>query len=367
MRVRSTSGSFVFVAAFLGLAACADETPPPQPPPPPPPPPATAEAPPPPTDTTPPPAPPKPSMAEMIASATKAEVDAVNAHDAQKFGSTFAADGARHFMGTPPPDETGRDAIVASVQHVFQTFPDFKLAVSRMWVKDNVRITTEDWNATDSGTGFRGAKPTNRPVGITAVTIAVFGDDGLVKDMRIYGDGATLMQQMDPKAKASAFRPPPTLTTSFDTVTAGSPEEDANLGLAKTFYQALDDKKEKDVVALGDDDTTADDYVAPASIKGLKQWKGMYREYVTAFPDFKQQPLTNQWAIGSYVISEGVLKGTNKGPIGPFKASGKPVNLHFVDVVQFKAGKIARLQTWSNGAELLMQIGVLPAPKPTGQ
>ena len=155
-----------------------------------------------------------------------------------------------------------------------------------------------------------------------------------------------------------------TLATSFDTIASGSAEEEGNLGLAKTFYQALDDKKESAVVRLATEDTTADDYEAPASIKGLKQWKGMYREYVTAFPDFKQQPLDNQWAIGSYVISEGTLKGTHKGPIGPFKATGKPVNLHFIDILQFKAGQIARLQTWSNGAELLTQIGVLPAPKP---
>jgi uncharacterized protein (TIGR02246 family) len=306
-------------------------------------------------------------MAEMIASATKAEMDAINAHDAQKFAALFASDGARHLVGTPPPDPVGRDAIATSVQHMMQTFPDFKLAVSRMWTKDNVRITTEDWTATDSGTGFRGAKPTGRPVGMTAVVITVFNDDGLIKDMRMYGDGATLMQQMDPKAKAGTFRAPPTLATSFDTVAAGSPEEDGNLALAKSLYQSLDDKKEKDVVAMVTEDTTADDYTAPATIKGIKGWKGMYREYVGAFPDFKQLPLDNQWAIGQYVVSEGVLKGTNKGPIGPFKASGKPVNLHFVDIAQFKAGKIARLQSWTNGAELLVQIGALPPPKPAGQ
>lgn len=365
MRICTTFASLAVLAAFVGLAACADETPPPQPPPALPPPGVTAaSAAPAPADTPAPPAAPMPSMADMIASATKAEQDAIAARDAQKFGALFTTDGARHLMGTPPPDEVGRDAIVAAVQRTYQIFPDFKLAVSRMWTKDNVRITTEDWTGTDSGTGFRGAKPTGRPVGVTAVTIAVFGDDGLIKDMRIYADGATLMQQMDAKAKAGTFRPPPTLAMSFDTVAAGSPEEDSNLALAKSFYQSLDDKKEKDVVALASEDTTADDYAAPATMKGLKGWKGMYRQYVAAFPDVKQQPLDNQWAIGPYVVSEGVLKGTNKGAIGPFKASGKPVALHFVDILQFKAGKIARLQTWSNGAELLAQIGALPTPKP---
>ena len=361
MRIRATSASFAVLAAFVGLAACADQTPPPQPPPPPPPPPATAEAPAPPaTDTTPPPAPPKPPMVDMQKASIQTVADALNGHDAAKYASVFAADGVEKQAGMP--DSVGRDAIVASTKQWFGMFPDTRFAFSHVWLQGNVGASTWDWTATDSGTGFMGAKPTGRPVGLTGVTIAFYGDDGLIKELHIYQDFATVLQQLDPKAKKSSFRPPPTLATSFDTTKGGSPEEDGNLGFARAFYQALDDKKEKDVVAAATEDTTGDDYEAPASIKGLKQWKGMYREFVTAFPDFKQLPLANQWAIGSYVVSEGVLQGTHKGPIGPFKATGKPVSLHFVDILQFRAGKVARLQSWANGVELLTEIGVIKPP-----
>jgi predicted ester cyclase len=297
-------------------------------------------------------------MADMQNASIKTVTDAINGHDAQKYASVFAADGVQKTAGMP--DAVGRDAIVASTKQWFAMFPDAKFAFSRVWQKGNLGVSTWDWNATDSGSGFMGAKPTNRPVGLTGATVATYGDDGLIKELHIYQDYATVMQQLDPKAKKNSFRPPPTLATSIDTVAAGSSEvEDGNLGFAKAFYQALDDKKEKDVVGAATEDTAADDYEAPASIKGLKQWKGMYREFATAFPDFKQLPLANQWAIGNYVVSEGVLQGTHKGPIGPFKATGKPVSLHFVDIVQFKAGKIAHLQTWANGVELLTEIGVI--------
>lgn len=304
-------------------------------------------------------------MADMQKATVQTVADAINAHDAQKYASVFATDGIQKMAGMP--DAVGRDAVVASTKQWFAMFPDTKFAFSRVWQKDNVGVSTWDWNATDSGSGFMGAKPTNRPVGLTGATVAVYGDDGLIKELHIYQDYATVMQQLDPKAKKNSFRAPPALATSVDWVAAGSPEEDGNLGFAKAFYQALDDKKEKDVVAAATEDTTGDDYEAPASIKGLKQWRGMYREYVTAFPDFKQLPLANQWAIGGYVVSEGVLQGTNKGPIGPFKASGKPVSLHFVDIAQLKAGKIAHLQTWANGVELLTQIGVIKPPPAPGQ
>jgi hypothetical protein len=125
------------------------------------------------------------------------------------------------------PDSVGRDAILASTKQWFGMFPDTKFAFSHVWLEGNVGVSTWDWTATDSGTGFMGRQ-----------------------------------------------------------------------------------------------------------------------------------------AHGSYVVSEGVLQGTHKGPIGPFKATGKPVSLHFVDIVQFKAGKIARLQTWANGVELLTENGVIKPQQP---
>jgi hypothetical protein len=95
----------------------------------------------------------------------------------------------------------------------------------------------------------------------------------------------------------------------------------------------------------------------------MKAAKMQYEGYVKTFPDFTQLPLTNQWGIGNYVISEGVLKGTQKAPIGPIKASNKPVALHFIDIIEVKSGKLARLQTFSNSVEMLTQIGAIPANK----
>jgi predicted ester cyclase len=304
-------------------------------------------------------APPKTSLAELELASAKAFADALNQHDPEKYAALFALDGVEKATGEP--DGSGREAIAAHVKGLFTAFPDFKIGFSRIWQKGNFAAVSWAWNATDTG-GFMGNKPSGRAVGTEGISTVVFTDDGLVKELHRYGDGATLMSQLDPKAKKGTFRTPPTLPTSTDVfAAAGSPDEDKDLDVAKGFYAALDDKKAADVMALFTEESTADDFTMPATLRGLKDWKKMYETYVGAFPDFKQA-ISTQVAVKDYVISEGVLNGTHRGALGPIRATGKPVSLHFVDVLQIKDGKLAHVWTWSNGAELLTEIGVLKAP-----
>ncbi|HEY4119633.1 MAG TPA: hypothetical protein VGM56_17310, partial [Byssovorax sp.] len=63
-------------------------------------------------------------------------------------------------------------------------------------------------------------------------------------------------------------------------------------------------------------------------------------------------------------IAEFTFSGTMQGDIGPFKATKKPIVIHGVDVDVMKDGKYEGAVTYSNGMELLAQIGALPKPKP---
>ncbi len=359
--------SAALFASMLSLVACGEDTPAPQAPPPPPPPPATAAAtpPPPPADTTPPP-PPKPSLTDMQTASIKAVTDALNGHDPAKYASVFAPDGVVKQGGVP--DITGRDAIAADIKNLFTAFPDLKFAFSRAMWKGNMGVSTWEWNGTDTG-GFMGAKPTNRPVGVSGATVAIYNDDGLIKELHIYDDQANVMQQLDPKAKKGSFRAPPTLATQIETVSAGGPAEDKNLAAGKAMYQLLDDHKVKDLCAgMASNDAPIDDYSMPVSFKGTKGCADYIGSFVKAMPDFKTQPLANQVAIGPDLVTEGVSQGTHKGPFGPFKATGKPLALHFLDIVQLKDGKVAHLWSYANGVELLTQLGVIKAPAaPTAQ
>lgn len=301
----------------------------------------------------------------MMTASIKTVTDGLNSHDPAKYASVFATDGIVRYAGMP--DITGRDAIAADLKNLLTSFPDVKFAFSRVMTKGNIGVSTWDWNGTDTG-GFMGAKPTNRPVGLSGATVAIYNDDGLIKELHIYEDFGTLMQQLDPKAKKGSFRAPPTLATQIETVSAGGPDEDKNAALAKGMYQAFDDHKAKDVCGNGSADFVLDDFGAPGPIKGVKGCTDYLGGMFKGIPDAHQLPLANMWAIGPYTVAEGVTQGTHKGQLGPFKASGKPVALHFIDIGALSGGKYTHFWTYSNGVELLTEIGVIKPPAaPTAQ
>jgi uncharacterized protein (TIGR02246 family) len=347
-----------FVVGILGLAlvACGEDLPPPQPPPPPPPPPAAP--PPPPPAPEPPPPPPKLSMPELESTTVRSMVDALNQRDAGKYADLFTTDAV--FKNAPGPDTTGKDAIVAQFRQLFGTFPDFKFSVDHVWQKGDMAAITWSWTGTDTG-GFLGNKPTGRPAGIEGASVAWFNPDGLIKEMHVYDDTQMIATQLDPRAKKGSFRAPPKHEMPMETIASTGPDEDKLLEPAKAFYTALDDKKEADAVAFLTDDSSYDDFTMPAGVKGKKDFKVVYKSWVTAFPDFKQMPLTNQFAVENYVISEGLFTGTNKGPLGGAPPTKRPVSTHFLDILHFKDGKILRAFTWSDSTEMTAE---LHPPKP---
>lgn len=344
----------LFVAT---LGACADETPPPQPPPPPP----VAAAPPPaprPAETAPPPPPepPKPSLAELEITAVKNLIAALNAHDPQAYLALFTPDAVRRVLDGRVVD---RDGIAKIVAGIFVHQPDYKIAVSRVLQKGNVVVLTAAYTGTDSGAGSEGEKPSGRPVGLDLAMVLFFTDDGRIKEQHNYMDPATLDAQRNPKAKAGTFRAPPTLPASMEVVTStGSPDEDKLAAFGKAYYAALDAHKMDEILAPFADDSVLVDFSMPGEIKGRKALQTMATKYMKALPDF-HQPITNQWAIGDTVITEGTTEGTLKGALGPVRPTGKPISLHFLDVLQFKDGKLVRGATYANGNELLAQAGLL--------
>ena len=72
----------------------------------------------------------------------------------------------------------------------------------------------------------------------------------------------------------------------------------------------------------------------------------------------KKSP-ANQWAIGSYVVSEGVLQGTNTGATLGMPTTKKPIATHLVDIVQWHGGKVQSVETYMNGTEMLTQLGLM--------
>ena len=150
------------------------------------------------------------------------------------------------------------------------------------------------------------------------------------------------------------------------TIAKGTPEETKNLAAAKAFNGAFESKKESDFVGPLADDVEWNDFMQPESSKGKDAAKKFFGGFVKSFPDAKQD-LTSSFAVGDFVIHETSFTGTQKGALGPIKATNKQVNLHGVDVIQFsKDGKVVKGWTYGNSIELVGQLGLFRPPAPAG-
>jgi hypothetical protein len=100
----------------------------------------------------------------------------------------------------------------------------------------------------------------------------------------------------------------------------------------------------------------------PKDVTGKAEGKKFYQTFVKAFPDGKLA-VDTIFSVDEFTIAESTMNGTHNGPLGPLKATKKPVSLHGVDIMTMKDGKLQAGTSYSNSVELLAQTGLLPKPK----
>jgi len=117
-----------------------------------------------------------------------------------------------------------------------------------------------------------------------------------------------------------------------------------------------------------------DDIVAPefvrhcqatpdVTVRSLPAFKEYLSQDAAVFPD-SVQTLRHLVAEGDLVALWATYEGTQRGPMGPFPASGKRVCLEFGAFLRIDAGRIAEMWvTWDNMAALA-QLGHLPPAPP---
>jgi steroid delta-isomerase-like uncharacterized protein len=216
-------------------------------------------------------------------------------------------------------------------------------------------------NGTDTGKLFSG-KGKSQPIGHVGLSVLFFDKDGLVKEEHRYGDLGTVAEQTAGKAT-----PIPALPAAPELVAPGA-SDDANADTAKGIYAALSAKNEADFTGKLADDVTYDGHLG--TVKGKAEAKKFFAVFTKAFPDAAFD-VGGAWGVGDYAIVEYTLKATHKGPVMGMPATNRKLSVHAVDVFKLKDGKVASAQTYSNGLELLTQLGaykvdlqnVPPAPK----
>lgn len=350
------SVSFGVAVGFL-LVACGGDEVKPQP--------VTPAAP---VVTTPPPAPvaeapkeepkPAPTMAELQKKTSEGIGMALNAHDAKKLASFYGEHAIIRLPGMP--DITGREAIAAMWQKNFDSTSNTKSSASRVFVKGDVVVVEWAYAGTHSG-DMMGVKATEKPVGAMGADVMWFSPDGLVKEQHTYFDMGTIMSQIGASKQKARAVPTIAMTAPQVVVSTNSADETKNVEAANKMFGAFEKKSDADFLAAASDDITWDDMTQPETMKGKAAGKKYFTEMTKAFPDVKATT-QNAWGIGDFVIAEGTLSGTHKGPFFGLQPTKKQMNVHGLDIIQFKDGKVVSGRSYGNGAEMMTQLGLMPQP-----
>lgn len=292
-----------------------------------------------------------------------AYVAAFNAHDARKLADCYKPEAV---VATTGPsglaEHRGRDAIEKQHIGLFSSMPDIRMATERVLVQGDVAV--QQWASVATYKPANDPNAVAKPVGIRGLTLFwIDTSDGQVRRDHTYYDAATLSVQMG--MHKGRVRPPPTLPGGAgEWVMAGGPNEARNVETVKALWSAVERKDDKIWGDAYTEDVQLVNINEAEDRRGRKTAKEALGVLVRAFPDIKLTP-QNAWGVGDFVVAEAVLGGTHKNALGPFNPTHKAVTFHFVDVFQFRDGKIAQATSYASNLEMLTQIGVgAPPAKP---
>jgi hypothetical protein len=292
-----------------------------------------------------------------------------NAKDWDKFAPCYAETATSERVDSGMPPLSGRTAILDQGSKPWTAaFPDGTgehqlTLVNGRQIASVVLFRGNHQGALESPRGE--IKPTNKKVGMLLVQQLELGEDGrsAVRE-RLVMDAGTLLGQLGQspqphrKAMDTGWAEKPVV------IAANNELEKANLAAVRQAVEALNKHDVTALMAGVADDVVFSDLAAAADRTGKKEVQKSYEELFKGFPDVKIE-LKNAWAAGDYVVSEGVLSGTNTGdmPSMKLKKTGKSLSVHFLQIDKLQGGKIKNSWVFSNGLAFASQLGLLPQPK----
>jgi steroid delta-isomerase-like uncharacterized protein len=311
----------------------------------------------------PPPAPPKPPLVDLEKRTVSAFYAAFSEHDTKKLAALYAPDAV---MAAPGPggwkEIKGADEIVAAFAEPFTAMPDIRAAASTVYQKKDVAVVL--WTAAGTNTGASAlGQPTNKKAAVWGASVLWFDGGGRITRDEQFHDQATVLQQigkMPGKPRDLATLPAGETTW---VVATGTPDEDKLVDQMKATWPATwshrDGKGYAEVIT---EDALHSEIASPNDYKGKAENLKELGMYAKALPDMSVT-IDKAWAFApNVVVAEFTFTGTMKGSLGPFKATGKPITIHGLDVDELKDGKMQKAVTFSNGLELLAALGALPKP-----
>ncbi|MCA9585786.1 MAG: ester cyclase [Myxococcales bacterium] len=306
--------------------------------------------------------PPTPTPAQLRAQTVDALARAVAARDAGAYAARFSDDAVSG--GPAAKDEgKGRGAIRLRMERLLAPMSHPTLAVART-LSVGERLVVE-WVL--SGAHDRdglGVPAAGARLSMRGASVLTFDDAGVVREERVYYDEGTFAAQ----AGATDGRPPPAETRPrsdagsparvdvIDAAVDGDPQR-RHVDVVRSLFAAFDARDDAAYGALLHDDVTWHDASHALPSRGAAEARRFARALSKALPDARA---TLTWAAGvgdRWVVTEVVVAGTHKATLRGEKPTRRAVLMRSLDVLELDAGRVARVWTYGDGADVRAQMG----------
>jgi predicted ester cyclase len=99
------------------------------------------------------------------------------------------------------------------------------------------------------------------------------------------------------------------------------------------------------------------------TLRGLNAFRAAIHVFPDAFPEIEFS--VDTWIeAGDTLVAEGRVKGTHTGPLktpqGEMAATGRRLDLTFVDILRARGDRISLLHVYFDRLEMMSQLGLIP-------
>lgn len=236
--------------------------------------------------------------------------------------------------------EADREGFQELVRTIYDAFPDLKHTVEEELEEgDRVAVRMKASGMHDGE--FMGIPPTRKRIQFEVTSIFRTKNARLLQETAAV-DLLGLLRQLE---------------------AAPAPE---NVAVVRQAFDHFNRNELDKQVALAADDVEYENLAFGAKFKGKKEFRAYLQNWRTGFDNARAEirRITSQ---GDVVVIEATGRGTHTGPLqgpgGEIPATGKKVEIPYVEVLEFRKGKIARGRLHLDAASFLSQLG-LAQPTP---
>jgi predicted ester cyclase len=293
--------------------------------------------------------------------------DAFNTKELDRLKTCYGSDVESEMVGSGAPVDRGPDAVDRSTRGFVAAFPDARGNLQLVLLNDRTLASLAVLTGTHTGPlgGPDGTSipATNKPIGLFQGHVAELNDTGdkVVRE-RWYMDSPTMMAQLGLNPAPARPVATPGTAAPLTVIAQATLAEAANVEGFQAQTELFNKHDANGAGAYNAADVVIRD-VTQAKDLGAADNVKMLEGYFKAFPDARLV-LTSVWGAGDYVVAEGTFEGTNTGPapqMGIKKATGKPVQVRFLEIIRFADGKVKEDWLLFDSMAFATQLGLTGA------